>query len=79
VEAQAADGGCRLDRGIERPADIDVGHTRLNLAVLFGAGWVEPFRLAYEAETGRAVDPSWDLHAIASCNDSWPGLSIPRV
>ncbi len=54
------------------PPDIDVGHCRLNLAVLFGAGWAERFRLAYEAEAGRAVDPWWDLHALASYNDSWP-------
>ncbi|MCW2936210.1 MAG: hypothetical protein JWM19_7172 [Actinomycetia bacterium] len=43
------------------PADFDVGHCRLNLAVLFGADWAERLRLAYEAEAGRAVDPWWDL------------------
>jgi aminoglycoside phosphotransferase (APT) family kinase protein len=54
------------------PPEIDVGHCRLNLAVLFGADWAEKFRLVYEAETGRAVDPWWDLHALASYTDSWP-------
>lgn len=54
------------------PPGIDIGHCRLNLAVLFGAGWAERFRLAYEAETGRAVDPWWDLHAIVSYGDDWP-------
>jgi aminoglycoside phosphotransferase (APT) family kinase protein len=54
------------------PPDIDVGHCRLNLAVLFGADWAERFRLAYEAEAGRTVDPWWDLHAQASYDDSWP-------
>jgi hypothetical protein len=34
------------------PAALDVGHCRLNLAVLFGAEWAERLRLAYEAETG---------------------------
>lgn len=53
------------------PSDIDVGHCRLNLAVLFGADWAERFRLAYEAQAGRHVDPWWDLHALASYNDSW--------
>ncbi|WP_034263791.1 phosphotransferase family protein [Actinospica robiniae] len=53
------------------PSDIDVGHCRLNLAVLFGADWAERFRAAYEARAGRAVDPWWDLHALASYSDSW--------
>jgi len=54
------------------PADIDVGHCRLNLAVLFGADWAERFLRAYEARSGRRVDPWWDLHALASYNDAWP-------
>lgn len=54
------------------PPDIDIGHCRLNLAVLFGADWAERFRLAYEARAGRRVDPWWDLYALASYNDSWP-------
>jgi aminoglycoside phosphotransferase (APT) family kinase protein len=53
------------------PPGIDVGHCRLNLAVLFGADWAERFRLAYEAETGRRVNPWWDLHALASYSDDW--------
>ncbi len=53
------------------PPDVDVGHCRLNLAVLFGADVAERFRLAYEAESGRAVDPWWDLHAIAGYGDAW--------
>jgi aminoglycoside phosphotransferase (APT) family kinase protein len=54
------------------PADIDVGHCRLNLAVLFGADWAERLRLAYEAEAGRTVDPWWDLYAITGYSDDWP-------
>jgi len=53
------------------PPDIDVGHCRLNLAVLFGAEWAERFRLAYEAQAGRHVDPWWDLHALAAYDDAW--------
>jgi aminoglycoside phosphotransferase (APT) family kinase protein len=53
------------------PPEIDVGHCRLNLAVLFCADWAERFRLAYEAETGRSTDPWWDLHALAYYSDAW--------
>jgi aminoglycoside phosphotransferase (APT) family kinase protein len=53
------------------PPEVDIGHCRLNLAVLFGADIAERFRLAYEAEAGRAVDPWWDLHAIAAYGDPW--------
>jgi aminoglycoside phosphotransferase (APT) family kinase protein len=54
------------------PPDLDTGHCRLNLAVLFGAEWAERFRIAYEARAGRRVDPWWDLYALASYNDAWP-------
>jgi aminoglycoside phosphotransferase (APT) family kinase protein len=53
------------------PPGIDVGHCRLNLAVLFGPDWAERFRQAYEAETGWRVDAWWDLHALASYGDAW--------
>lgn len=53
------------------PASIDTGHCRLNLAVLFGAAEAERFRLAYEAEAGRATDPWWDLYAVTVYGDAW--------
>jgi aminoglycoside phosphotransferase (APT) family kinase protein len=53
------------------PPEVDVGHCRLNLAVLFSPDWAERFRLAYEAETGRRTDPRWDLLALAAYRDSW--------
>lgn len=53
------------------PAEFDIGHCRLNLAVLFGAEWAERYRLAYEAEAGRAVEPWWDLYALAGYGDMW--------
>jgi aminoglycoside phosphotransferase (APT) family kinase protein len=53
------------------PAEFDIGHCRLNLAVLFGADWAERLRLAYEAEAGRAVDPWWDLYAITAYSEAW--------
>ncbi|HKA90549.1 MAG TPA: aminoglycoside phosphotransferase family protein [Haliangiales bacterium] len=54
------------------PADIDLGHCRLNLAVLFTADWAERFRAMYEAEAGRAIDPWWDLQELLVYGDSWP-------
>jgi aminoglycoside phosphotransferase (APT) family kinase protein len=51
--------------------DIDVGHCRLNLAVLFSAEWAERFRLIYEAESGREVDPRWDLSELLDYSPDW--------
>lgn len=53
------------------PREVDIGHARLNLAVLQGFDWAERLRLAYEAEVGRTLDPWWDLHELASYDDSW--------
>jgi aminoglycoside phosphotransferase (APT) family kinase protein len=63
-------------RSCTGPADFDIGHCRLNLAVLFGADWAERLRLAYEAEAGRAIDPWWDLYAVTGYSDEWR-RSIP--
>jgi aminoglycoside phosphotransferase len=54
------------------PADLDVGHCRLNLAVLYSAEVAEDFLMAYESESGRRVDPWWDVHQLLSYDDSWP-------
>ncbi len=61
-------------RSCTGPADFDLGHCRLNLAVLFGAHWAERLRLAYEAEAGRAMDPWWDLYAVTAYCDEWRSL-----
>lgn len=58
--------------GIGHP-DRDVGHCRLNLAVLFSPEWASMFRDAYEAEAGRRVDPWWDVYEITRY-----GRHIPR-
>lgn len=63
----------------EGPADFDLGHCRLNLAVLFGPDRAERFRRAYEAEAGRAVDPWWDLYAITGYSDGWPRVIAAQV
>ena len=53
------------------PPDIDVGHCRLNLALLFSVDVAERFRELYEAASGRAVDPYWDVHALLSYGPEW--------
>lgn len=46
------------------PLDIDVGHCRLNLTLVFSADVADRFLEMYEAEAGRKVDPYWDVHAL---------------
>jgi aminoglycoside phosphotransferase (APT) family kinase protein len=59
------------------PMDVDVGHCRLNLAVLFSPEWAERFRVAYEAEAGRKVDPWWDLAALMVYLPGWgPSIEV---
>jgi Ser/Thr protein kinase RdoA (MazF antagonist) len=53
------------------PPDVDLGHCRLNLAVLSSAEVAERFRHAYEAEAGRRVEPWWDIHELLAYDDSW--------
>lgn len=53
------------------PPEVDVGHCRLNLTLLFSVQVAERFRELYEAESGRAVDQYWDLHALLSYGPDW--------
>jgi len=53
------------------PPDIDVGHCRLNLTLLFSAQIADRFRELYEVEAGRIVDPYWDVHALLSYGPDW--------
>jgi aminoglycoside phosphotransferase (APT) family kinase protein len=53
------------------PPDIDVGHFRLNLTLLFSADAADRFRQMYEAEAGRKVDPWWDVHALLCYGPDW--------
>jgi aminoglycoside phosphotransferase (APT) family kinase protein len=53
------------------PPEIDVGHCRLNLTVLFSAAVAERFRAIYEVESGHKVDAWWDVHALLSYGPSW--------
>jgi aminoglycoside phosphotransferase (APT) family kinase protein len=53
------------------PPDVDVGHCRLNLALLFSAEVADRFLAMYEEESGRTVDTWWDVHALLSYGTSW--------
>jgi aminoglycoside phosphotransferase (APT) family kinase protein len=53
------------------PPDIDVGHCRLNLTLLFSADVADRFREMYEAEAGRKLDPWWDVHSLLSYGPDW--------
>lgn len=53
------------------PPDLDVGHCRLNLAVLYSAEVAERFRHVYESEAGRRVEPWWDVQQLLAYDDSW--------
>lgn len=53
------------------PPEIDVGHCRLNLTVLFSADVADRFRAIYEAESGHRIDDWWDVHALLSYGPSW--------
>ncbi len=53
------------------PFDIDVGHCRLNLAVLFSNELSDEFLRAYEAEAGRVVNARSDLESLLSYDQEW--------
>jgi aminoglycoside phosphotransferase (APT) family kinase protein len=53
------------------PPEVDVGHCRLNLTLLFSAGVADRFRALYEAESGRTIDAWWDVHALLSYGPGW--------
>ena len=61
------------------PRDLDVGHSRLNLAVLYSPEIAERFRRMYESEAGRKVDPWWDIHQLLAYSDSWPTFIPTQV
>lgn len=49
----------------------DVGHCRLNFAILWGVDAAEDLRRRYESIAGREVDPYWDLHAAIRFLPGW--------
>jgi len=53
------------------PPEVDVGHCRLNLTVLFSASVADRFRAIYEVESGRRIEAWWDVQALLSYGPSW--------
>jgi aminoglycoside phosphotransferase (APT) family kinase protein len=53
------------------PPEVDVGHCRLNLTLLFSADVADRFLEMYQAESGHRVDPWWDVHALLAYTPSW--------
>jgi aminoglycoside phosphotransferase (APT) family kinase protein len=56
-------------------ADVDIGHCRANLAVLYSVELAERFREIYESEAGRSVDPYWDLTELVVFEGSFSGIA----
>lgn len=56
--------------GIGHP-DRDVGHCRLNLAVLFSPAWAEDFAVSYEIESGRRIERWWDVYELTRYSQQW--------
>lgn len=53
---------------------LDVGHCRLNLAVLFSAEAAMWFLEDYERVAGVRVDPAADVAQLLGFSDQWPGF-----
>ncbi len=50
---------------------MDVGHCRLNLAVLYSPAHARRFLNLYERESGRTVTPWWDIHELLVYLPGW--------
>jgi aminoglycoside phosphotransferase (APT) family kinase protein len=62
--------------GSQGSPDVDVAHQCLNLALLQSVHVAERFRLAYQAEAGRHVDPWWELRELVGYLPGW-GHCLP--
>ncbi len=56
---------------------VDVGHCRLNLAVLFSADVADRYLRHYQHEAGLTVDPRADLRSLLCWNPVWRSF-LPR-
>ncbi|SFB06491.1 Phosphotransferase enzyme family protein [Lentibacillus halodurans] len=56
------------------PREVDIGHCRLNLAMLYGPEWANRFLLAYKRYAGKrfTYDPYWDVIALIDFLDGPP-------
>ena len=52
--------------------DRDVGHCRLNLAVLYSPSWAEDFTARYEIESGRRIERWCDIYELTQYSHHWP-------
>ena len=50
---------------------MDVGHCRLNLAVLYSSDYAKRFLDLYESASGRTIDPWWDVHQLLVYLPGW--------
>ena len=58
-------------RAQEQPLDVDLGHCRLNLVLLYGTEAADAFLHRYEEVSGVAVDPWWDLLETVEFLPTW--------
>lgn len=57
---------------------VDVGHCRLNLAVLYSVKFAELYLTSYERAAGVTVDPRAELRSFLSWTPKWADYSVPR-
>lgn len=62
-----------------RAPDRDVGHCRLNVAILLGTDAAEDLRRRYEVAAGREVDPWWDLLETVAFLPTWSDTILRQV
>jgi len=60
------------------PRGADVGHCRLNLAVLFSVAAADDYLAAYERAADVSVDPAADLRAVLNFDRHGRGSSRSR-
>ena len=61
------------------PRGVDVGHCRLNLAVLFSVAAAEDYLAAYERAAAVRVDPASDLRAVLNFDAEWQAFIPTQV
>lgn len=56
------------------PAGVDIGHCRVNLALLYGISAADEFLAAYEQAAGESFtyNPYWDLAALVDVSEGLP-------
>jgi len=64
------------------PAGVDIGHCRVNLALLYGISAADEFLAAYEQAAGESFtyNPYWDLAALVDVSEGpptvYPGWAV---